>query len=79
MKSSTPNFRENHGSSPKTDHAMNPNLIGSWKAEVISSPDDNRLVGLVAKASASRVEDPGFESRLGRDFSGSSHTSDLKY
>ena len=29
-----------------------------------------RLVGLVVKASASRVEDPGFESRLRRDFSG---------
>ena len=30
------------------------------------------------KTSASRAEDPGFESRLNRDFSGSSHTSDLK-
>ena len=29
-------------------------------------------------ASASAAEDPGFESRLRRDFSGSSHTSDLK-
>ena len=29
-----------------------------------------RLVGLVVKASASRVEDPGFESRLRRDFYG---------
>ena len=38
----------------------------------------NRLVSLVVKASASRAEDPGFESRLRRDFSGSSHTSDLK-
>ena len=38
----------------------------------------NRLVGLVVKASASRAEDPGFESRLRWDFSGSSHTSDLK-
>ena len=28
----------------------------------------NRLVGLVVKASASRVEGPGFESRLRRDF-----------
>ena len=38
-----------------------------------------RLAGLVVKASASRAEDPGFESRLCRDFfSGSSHTSDLK-
>ena len=38
----------------------------------------DRLVGLVVKASASREEDPGFESRLRRDFSGSSYTSDLK-
>ena len=38
----------------------------------------HRLVGLVVKASASRVEDPGFESRLRQNFSGSSHTSDLK-
>ena len=31
----------------------------------------NRLVGLVVKASASRAEDPGFDSRLRRgDFSG---------
>ena len=36
------------------------------------------LVGLVVKASASGAEDPGFESRLRRDFSGLSHTSDLK-
>ena len=38
----------------------------------------NRLVGLVVKASASRAEDPVFESSLRRDFSGSSHTSDFK-
>ena len=38
----------------------------------------NRLVGLVVKASASAADDPGFESRLRRDFSGSSHTSDFK-
>ena len=37
-----------------------------------------RLGGLVVKASESRTEDPGFESRLRRDFSGSSHTSDFK-
>ena len=41
-------------------------------------PESDRLVGLVVKASASRAEDPGFESRLRRDFSGSGHTSDLK-
>ena len=38
----------------------------------------NRLAGLVVKTSASGVEDPGFESRLRQDFSGSSHTSNLK-
>ena len=39
----------------------------------------DRLVGLVVKASTSRAEDPGFDSRVLRgDFSGSSHTSDLK-
>ena len=32
----------------------------------------------MVKASASRVEDPGFKSRLCQDFSGLSHTSDLK-
>ena len=38
----------------------------------------HRLVGLVVKVFASGVEDPGFESRLRRDFSESSHTSDFK-
>ena len=37
----------------------------------------DHLVGLVVKASASGAEDPWFESRLRRDFSGSSHTSKL--
>ena len=35
------------------------------------------LAGLVVKVSASGVEDRGFESRLRRDFSRSSHTSNL--
>ena len=38
----------------------------------------HRLAGLVVKASAAGMEDPGFDSRLRRDFSGLSHTSDLK-
>ena len=36
-----------------------------------------RLIGLVVKASVARAEDPGFEFRLRRDFSGSSHTGNL--
>ena len=38
----------------------------------------DRLASLAVRASASGAEDPGFESRLRRDFSGSSHTSDFK-
>ena len=38
----------------------------------------DRLLGLVVKASVSGAEDPGFESSLRWDFSGSSHTSDFK-
>ena len=47
----------------------------------VVSPDSisvDRFIGLVVKASASRAEGPGFESRLRRDFSGSSHTSGSK-
>ena len=40
--------------------------------------ETSRLDGLVVKASTSGAEDPGIESRLRRDFSGSNHTSDLK-
>ena len=43
--------------------------IGSPSLSIeISSEAWHHLVGLVVKASASRVEDPGFESRLRRDF-----------
>ena len=38
----------------------------------------NRLVVLVVKASASGAADSGFDSGFRRDFSGSSHASDLK-
>ena len=41
-------------------------------------PPGHRLAGLVVKASTSGGEDPGFDSRLRRDFSGPAHTSDLK-
>ena len=40
---------------------------------------NDRLVGLVVKASASRAEDPGFESRLRRDFSGIESYQRLKH
>ena len=36
----------------------------------LSLSTSDRFVGLVVKASASRAEDPGFESRLRRDFFG---------
>ena len=36
---------------------------------MVGPPLCDRLVDLVVKASASRAEDPGFESRLRRDFS----------
>ena len=42
------------------------------------SPGQDRLVGLVVKASTPRAEDSGFKSRLRRKFPGSSHTSDVK-
>ena len=48
------------------------------RAQHTSSFPLDRLAGLVVKASASRAEDPGFESRWRRDFSGSSHSGDLK-
>ena len=38
----------------------------------------DHLIGLVVKAPTLRAEDPGFKSCLQQDFSGSSHTSDLK-
>ena len=42
------------------------------------SSNTHRLVGLVVTTYSSRAEDPGFASRLQRDFPRSSHTSDLK-
>ena len=43
----------------------------TWVSSTVVSVD------LVVKASASRAVDPGFDSRLRRDFSVSIHTSDL--
>ena len=45
---------------------------------VATSPHGNRLIGLVVKASALRVVDTGFKSLFRWDYSGSSHTCDLK-
>ena len=42
----------------------------SLKADAFTTGPVDCLVGLVVKASASRAEDPGFESRLRRDFFG---------
>ena len=47
-----------------------------WLISLATSSDC--LAGLVVKASALRAEDPRFKSCLRQDFSGSSHTSDLK-
>ena len=49
-----------------------------WQLHATKSRLLDRLVGLVVQASASRGEDPGFDSRLRRDFSRSNHTSDFK-
>ena len=46
-----------------------PGVIGSALG-LVGPVSVNRLVGLVVKASASRAEDPGFQSRLRRDFFG---------
>ena len=43
---------------------------------IFSFLTSDRLAGLVVKAFASRAEGTEFESRLRRDFSGSSHASD---
>ena len=46
-----------------------PATLGHPRGLVVIRPTPrNRFVGLVVKASASRAEDPGFESRLRRDF-----------
>ena len=43
---------------------------GSCYLAITTASFTHRLVGLVVNASASRAEDPGFESRLRRDFFG---------
>ena len=53
-------------------------IVLTLSAEDQAHAHTHRLVGPVVKAFASRAEDPGFESHSRRDFSGSSHISDLK-
>ena len=61
-----------HGGEPE----LNP---GSAVLDADALPRDHCYVGLVVKASESRVEGSGFDPRLRRgDSSGSSHTSDLR-
>ena len=60
-----------------SDDSGRPSPLHVMTAKLASLLTDCPL-GLVVKASASRAEDPRVESRLRRDFSGSSHTSDLK-
>ena len=50
---------------PWDQHIPKSKAVGKCEASLL----DDRLVGLVVKASASRVEDLGFKSRLRRDFS----------
>ena len=57
--------------------SCNFSLAGRHIAQA-DTPLRDRLVGLVVKASAWTAEDPGFDSCLRRDFSGSRHTSDIK-
>ena len=52
-------------------HKMKRKKAGDRQAHRQTTP--NRLAGLVVKASASGAEDPGFESRLRRDFPGESY------
>ena len=58
------------GQGVKRHHLSNPCINSTVSCSLcrVSLPD--RLVGLVVKASASRAEGPGFQSRLRRDFFG---------
>ena len=48
----------------------NTEMVGGFALVINRLLVYDRLVGLVVKASASRAEDPGFDSRLRRDFFG---------
>ena len=53
-----------------SEHAPPPPYPQPTAEDMFISVLQDRLVGLVVKASASRAEGPGFESRLRRDFFG---------
>ena len=53
-----------------TTTAVTTAVANTITATTTVTSGSDHLVGLVVKASASRVEDPGFESRLHRDFFG---------
>ena len=61
---------------PLNHSIVSPSLL--LTCSVFMSCTTDRLGGLVVRASTSRTENPGFEFRLRRDFSGSSHTGELK-
>ena len=62
---------------PQCDSMLN--CLSRFVPEVHLKRCWNRPVGLVVKASATRADDPGFESSFCAGiFLGSSHTSDLK-
>ena len=65
-----------HAPPTPTPHTHTHPSTDTYLSTCIPTPT-HRRAGLVVKASASEAEDPGFESRWRRDFSGSSHTSDL--
>ena len=67
-------------SRPITKYLVTANLIRYLCISLVCSfyVRQYLLAGLVDKASAPGAEDLGFESRLRRDLSGSSHNSDLK-
>ena len=68
MRSKTSSHKQSQFLKTLTNDNIQPSLF-SFK---------DSLAGLVVKAFALGVDDPGFKSRLQWDFSGLSHTSDLK-
>ena len=74
------NDRTNERKSQPTDRPTHRKRRNQLTNQSTNSSTNHQTDSLAQwlRASASRKADPGFESRLRRDFSGSSHTSDLK-